>query len=470
LKTFIENYEDLASISQDISKLKTILNKLDIKFRVISTENLPKELIDFIYRENHYALNPYMMRLLLNLYGKIDLEQFELKNFSCIKGSGAELLIERSYAEINDYVEGVFLKIESNTKEEEEILIELLNDVNLTIENGKKVLAQVDAKIYDFTKIKRSKFYEYLIVENKIKPNWSNMLEYHNYYNGAQENDIDEEDTEEEIPDEIVDFINVEENALELSKMNMPMEVKGNNIYETFCRALMVSDRIELNSYKLITKSSPWRFSNLNIEHLDSKRVPILINNGVIWPVLESFVQLKEYHPDCRVLLIEKYPDEFLKIEEDLNFDTEDLKEILNSKTISAEYKNQFIQRTDDSVLSSNNEILSWIADRLVENRINLEDLSDILIKKVLTCISISAVKRIAVFLKAKYFGDDFSVEFLNYLGANYSDINDTSKRAILVDNQVNRDLLDFLKLKGRISSYSDKSKKKTLKVYHKMV
>lgn len=130
-------------------------------------------------------------------------------------------------------------------------------------------------------------------------------------------------------------FINLINNAEELSKVKIPEEVNSTNVYDKFWKKLLQKEEIEDQSYELITKSSPWWYSDLNFEKISENKINSLINSNCVNPTINSFNSLKEKSVGLNIFLFEKRKSDFFKILDQLTFDSDDMELILKPSILN---------------------------------------------------------------------------------------------------------------------------------------
>jgi hypothetical protein len=345
------------------------------------------------------------------------------------------------------------LQIPTNINEEEEHLINLLNNKKLTIENKESVIKQVVTKISKLSTISDNNLNAFLLDENKLIATWENLL--YNYNTQEIVLNEDEEETEKEISDSCIEFINIIENAEELSKTKIQKEINKENIYGVFWKKLIQIDDLNDESYDFIIKSSPWMYSDLNFGNLSENKIRSLISNGCISPIASSYIELKEHFDGLNIELFEKRKTEYFKIINDINFDSSDIELILKSQNFNNSEKLTILNLCSDEIVTTNNNLI-------LLSTIIINDNSFIVKENILNLIlsnnSVSTTNRLKLFIKnSSKYDNTFIVTFLNNLGGYFSWINDTNTKAKLAKNHENWQLLNILSEKNYISSFTER-------------
>lgn len=442
LKNHLTKDSEILNITSNNDKLISIISDLELKFIDLDFENSPESILDFIYKKNHYDFNEKIVRKIIKKYGEFEQVSFDNSNYSSIKNSKSDSLISYIDANIDNYVKNIYLNIDTNINEEQESYLGLLNHSNLSLKLKKEVIKKVATKISDISLIKDTNLLQCTIENNKVEPKWKNLLFFF-------------KKSEDKILDSTIGFINNIENVNELAKVKMPTKVNDENIFGVFCKALMQSNKINNESFDLITNSIPFWYSDLDIANLDEEKVHSLIKNIVISPTIKSFENLKENYEKLNIKLLEKHKAKFIEKIEELILDANDVELILKSTTLNNIEKLKFLESCSNDTIASNSENLKSLSQLILNDssfRIN-----ELLFKDLITDKSVSIVNRVKLFNKNLFSVDENFIEkFLNNLDSSYSKITNSAKRAKIQDNPDNRELLTNLKRKDYISSFSE--------------
>jgi hypothetical protein len=438
------------NITENHDKLKKVIGELKISFSKIDFENSSDEMLSFIYKGNYYQLNIEMVASVIKKFGEFNQVEFDNSNYFAIKTSKADQLIQYVEANIDDYIKNVYLKVSTNVNEKEEYLIALLNNENVEVDTKKSIILQTETKITKLSIIDDSELYSILLENNKLIPSWENLL-----YCYDNPNIEEEEETEPEISKSIIEFINIIQNAEELSKVKILKEVNSTNVYGKFWKKLIQKDDIDEPSYDLITKSSSWWYSDLSFEEMSDNKIKSLINNTCVNPTIESFNLLKEKSDGLNIYLLEKRKSDYLKILDQLTFDSEDMELVLKSTNLTNSEKLKILSNCSEATITTNNNLKLLSSILLIDNSFVV---SDSILNSILVNNQVPVNERIRLFIKSSNKYDlSFIESFLTNLGGNYAWITDTSSKARIPKNHDNWQLLNVLSNKRYISSFSEK-------------
>lgn len=452
LQSGIENNPDFLEVIHEEQRLKDILTTLSIKFRKINlTSILDKELLKFILDNNHYQINIDMIYMMVKEFGNFDQAAFDQSNYKAIHTSQIEVLIANIEANINAYITNIYLRLENNVQEPEDYLLKIFNHPNIGIAEKLLVVAKTGIHINDLAKVIDKNISSKLVKENKIKVSWENL--YVNFLNN-----------DSEISEELVEFINVIENAKMLASTKIPQPVNGETIYKAFYRAIMENNDISDGPFEYISKPSPWWFSDLDLTDASEKKVTFLIQNTVISPTVKSYLYLQENFPMLSVSLIERHKAKMLEQLSELTFNEDELELVLKSSKLLPSEKNSILQTCSEDIISSKAINHELIAKLIVEHPTFTA--TDDTKMMILNSKHVNPIFRISLFVNLQVPAVEIIESFLESLGGEYAKITDSSKRPKFGDNAHNRALLEKLIRTGYISSFSQKDL--SLKVYHK--
>jgi len=442
---------DFLQIIEDEKKLKKIIEKLELKFENINADS-PSSIIDFVFKGNYYAPNREMIEMLLKHYKKFDSGIFATANFTSIMTSSLDSMIDYISNNLEQYIDSVYLKIETNTDEPLENYLKLLNNESLDENLKEKLIIQVKTKIIDIKTINDSNLWYTLFEYSKVSPVWENIL-------------VCFENEENKFSEVLIDYLNIISNAKELSLIKIPTKVGDKNVFSNLSRSIISENEIGDESYILITKSIPWWYSDLDFSNISENKIKILINNRIVNPTIESFNKIKESHDGLNIYLLEKFPKEFIEKIDELEFDGDDMILILESSLLSISDKKVLFESFDLEIIDSNSKILLILSHFIGQNAgFNLKDSTK---RKILLSTAIPRDKRIELFVQNLVTIDiDFIKLFMNTLGNEYYEITFQDKKATLTDNTLNRKFLEKLASAQYISSFSES--KKGLRVNHK--
>ena len=438
----ISEYEDFFFITKDKERLEQIISILKIKFKKINKDTAKEEL-DFMFTNCFYELNPTIVEFLIS--GNMTLKDpYYTSNYKFIMSCEIDSLKKYVNDLINEYITNLYLNIENNTKEELETYVVLLNNASIKINLKEKLIQKVETSVEDIKTIKENDVRDLLFKFKKISISWNNIYEnfisHENFFSMA-----------------LIDYLNNLEVAEQLSTETIPdtEDSEGNGVYEDFIYALLYQETINDDSYALLTKSIPWRYSEFNVEKLSLNRISILIQNNCVSPTPKAFNYLRTNFDGKQIELIKRHPQKLTEKLEELGLSIKEVEKIIELDDITNAIKYSCIKQLSENDISNSIVIARFLVDTFIPN--SEFDFSDGIKLSLLLNEEINTAKRINFFkYNHSFLTDDEIDEFIKSLGKEYNEIPNKHKHAEISKNEVNCLLLDLLTEIGYISSKSE--------------
>jgi hypothetical protein len=432
------------------TKRREIVESLEILFFRINPES-PKEDLLFLMDNCYYEINIEMLKAIIP-EEKFDLEKFNSKNYSYLRGSSLHSILNYIEENINTYVERILLEIKDNTSEDIESYILLLNNSDLELELKEKLIQKTGTVINDINTVNGIEESHLLFKNSKVAPTWENIQCVF-----SKDNDNLTEST--------ILFLNNEDNATELSKRSMPTDTNkdGIEIYDKLCNAIIHGKYIKDNSYELLLCSIPWCYATFDYKLISKERMKVLIEKNIVNTVIEGYNFLLQNFKGLNVQLIEKDPDKFIEHLDQIELDLPDMELLLRSSKISKEIKFKFINSVEETVIGNSDNNARFVLDNILLDP-NKYSVSDSLKYNLIVMKELSKTERIKLFIQIQDLLDNEKTEtFLISLGNPYEEIPNHKKTPLINRDELNENLMDILKQKGIIVNYSDRNNR----VYH---
>lgn len=362
LKEYIEKKEQVPDNNSFNDKFTELIRKLEVKYQNIDdTYEKNPAFFEFIYKENLYKLNEKMINKMIFIKGeprKKSEEKLKVSHYTTINESEAEDLKQYIEQNINEYIENIFLQIETNIKEDEKYIIELLNNEDLEFENKKSIIEKEEAKISDISQIENQELWEVLFDKNKVTAIWKNILNYYKY-------------KEQKLDEIIIDFISIEENYQELSINKIYNKEFEEEVIKNLASDLISFNELNDESYSYITKSL-YQYVSFYTE-LTNEKIDILLKNNKLSLTQENIDYLKKYYSNKQIVLFENFKKEFLEKYDEFKLDENDYVGILKSNNFTIDEKLTIIDKFDLSVF--NNEVFTnKVIDFYLKNNIKISN------------------------------------------------------------------------------------------------
>ncbi|WP_025141556.1 hypothetical protein [Pedobacter jeongneungensis] len=374
LSVEIAKSSDFLKIEVRREKLIAVIEALNIKFANHGLYEAPLELCNYLYDHDAYQINEGMLREVMAKFGNYNEKKFNESNYTAILRSGCGNLIDYVDANMDSYLDQLYFKLGKNKLEEQEGLIKLMNHKNISPEKKEQIIEHVKTKIADLSQITDLDFAGFLLSEQKVEPNWASLINY--FHRNA------------DIPDDhFRAFVNKNVEVLSKSKIDTSNPIPDEKTVQAFCHALIIDKGISDASYDLILKSIPYHYRDLNLEGLNLEKVKTLVLRKKLRLTSKNFERLKDELSTLKVLLAEKWKNDF--VTEIDNYIPDDflLMGIIKSTTFTVEEKNIVLSKASELLKTPGLEILKALGlQKIVQEQLNIDNqvLSSIFEKKVI--------------------------------------------------------------------------------------
>lgn len=441
LETFICNNPEFLSLIDDSEKLMDIIDLFDIKFTTLTFDGVSEDIRQYIYVKNNYALNPYMLNLMIKTFGDLNKENFNKSNYAAIQLSNCDSLIKYVDAHLAKYINSVYLKLESNKEEQLDYLMDLLNKDEITISDKERILLWTKTLVNDISELEKPSELSVFLLENcKADANWPNLV----FIYSENENSFTET---------LTNFINKPNNAKILS--SEIFNSKENN-HSNFRRAFLLNKNIDDELYSSYVDAFPFIYGDLSFETLSENKVKLLVEKNKLSWNLDNYNKLKLNFNPLHLVFSMNNIQSFFKAFSEINLSELELIELLENHNLEMSPKIKLI-----GLFEIENTITEIKTLTLIGN-INLKHtalkLSVITLSSILLKSSIRSNEKIELFVRnISLFNEDFITSFLNSLDGKYKELNEKGPMPSFRKTDSLVIFLDYLKRIGKISKIKDK-------------
>jgi hypothetical protein len=360
----------------DIEKVKEFLVALDVRFKDLETKNsafrsslfklaeledtafdfYPKvrsALTEFIYEKNLYELNPQMVTYILKHVQNLDADQLahlQTAHLTTIFHSGCEKLIAYINKQLNTYLRNVVLKLETNTEEEEETILSLLNRPDVGQEEKQQLIEQQQTKLTRLTDAP-AELWSLIVKSSRMQPSWTNVLAYFKHFKNIDES--------------LRFYLDKPGNDKALADRSMSEQETGSDVeYQTLAKALLTDPQILNDSIKTIAQGMPYTFFDLELTGLSKERIAILIRHQFIGLTVNHFNWLKEQYPELQLDLLLTNFDTYLTNRAEYPLEATDYIALLTHREISLLQRRQLIETIEPLLIEQDAELNKIISKK----------------------------------------------------------------------------------------------------------
>jgi len=436
MESFISDKPDFLSLIEESEKLINIIDLFDIKFTTLNFEGISEDSKRYVYANNNYALNPSMLGLMLKTFGDFNKDTFNKSNYAAIQLSKCDSLIKYVDDNISKYIDAVYLKLESNIKEQLPYLMNLINKAKILITDKEQILLWTNTLIEDISELdKPSELSDFLLENNKADANWLNLVFLY-------------EQMGNRFTETLTNFINKPSNAKSLS--NKIFNSKEKN-HEAFRRAFLMNKEIKDEIYLTCIDAFPFIYGDLNFEILSEPKVGVLVDKRKLSFDVENYNKLKSKFSSLHLTFATNNITSFFNAFSELNLSEQELIDLLENPSFETSNKIKLIGHFEKENAITEMKALNLIGNISLVHSV-LEP-SEKTMFSILLKSSIRPDKKIKLFVRnVSLFTSDFTTNFLNALGGKYKELNEKGPMPSFRKTDSLVIFFDYLQRVGKIS------------------
>lgn len=413
----------------DIDHLRTLAMEIG---DVGSLEDFP-EVLSFIAQDGLYSISKENIRNIVGLViGWHDLENLEKRNFSTLKEINDQSLLKRIKADFRVYVSDVLLTLKENTEEELTAIVEVLNRDDVEFELRAEFLKKQSVTFSSFDELP-SVFHKIVLEGKQIASSWDNCVGFMN--------------SEAYDPDLLTNYLQDHEVALALSEQPIP----GDEASSGLRKFIGGNGALNPQIYHSYVRLLPKRFNY--IPEVDADKIVILIQEHKISVTPEIFSNLPSF--ELKLLLVAANFTAFEAKKNEYPVDDEFRAKLLRSGITDVQ-KLKLIEDIDQTYIVDNASVAAEVGAILNKYPIDSRRYSADIIKAV--TLNANAVKIQISLLNKLHRALTVSEvrDVLRRLPAPFQDIATFGRSPKIGNNDVNRQLVTWLKDRQIISSFGE--------------
>ena len=314
----IERIDTLFLSNIPDKRLLAIALKNNLHFEYLS-EKTPAKVLDYLYDQNLYAINPEMLQLVAQEHYQE--EAFTGNNYTWMHECGLQKMCDYVDANIQTYVEQVWLYL-STHYEKPQYLVKLLRNEHLSLDDKKQIVSNYKEHDIDISELAEQKE---LCVEiwrqEKMKPSWENVFISYNQVGDAT------------IRPELASYINTELAYTELSKSPFisKREVASGEQIRLMTAELLKCKYIKADVWKRFLNVLPG-YAEIPDGAID-ELVEVVVQGGKLGLSTSNYYQLKANYAGLHLLFLNVHFKKLLSMllaEKEFVFDAEDVSMLPN--------------------------------------------------------------------------------------------------------------------------------------------
>ena len=435
---YFEEHDDILQrlAACHAEKMVSVIDRLDVHFKSLKTENVSNDVLDNVFDKCHYVLNEKMIKTVISYKDDVMSQNFEEKPYSTLVMLGYTALLQYVQDNIKTFVEKIVFVHDSLYDRPEDIvdlLICLEGDMDCQVKLIEREHFHLDClkdcayERVDINKKEWMPVWNALLKKNSVNVSWKNVYDYWKVY---------------QLSDEMKVYISSHVEALStmdassIDDIFIKDLIKANFEPKIECRLLPV---LRLDNF------------DLDIQSIRESTLRAMIDCNYFEFTVERYSIISSISLDIGIFFILKNQDDYMRLKNDITMSGELFERLIFNDDFNEENKQQLFSEYAEKYIT-----------KKVAEQMKIRNLP--VTKKVFEAAWKCAAERRAelvldycTLLNAAELGQYFAK-----LQAPYSDLGDRSRRheVSLPRTKENKELTGYLQKIEYITSWSEKEEK----------
>lgn len=413
-------------------RLLEVVPTLGIKFAKIQIAGVPSNILDRIFDERFYEINPAMIESIVAHKEPAFLSELQTANYTTIQKLGYNALTEYIHDNVETYIEQVVLQ-RGNASESTDAVLDLLDRIIPNQDLCKQLVAHETFQITDISQVYKALeahantdvrvVYDLLLSLQKVTVSWENVHQYWQKF---------------EMTDELTSFVAENSHALSAADPSV--------LDDSIKKDIILSD-IGIDEFTHILECLKLKDFDIGVNEIVKAKLEVMICYQSFAFTAADFEELLEHAPEFCALYISKNQDAFAAIIDQIS---------LNQPVFDS-----LIKRDDIHNATKELVIETYGEEFIAEDTASLLYQMPLKINRTVFGVIweyVPAVEKFAFMLQHLHILE--SADFDHYLvelGSPYDGFKRKSSRhsVIIADNKDNRALVERLQQAQHITSFS---------------
>lgn len=331
LSDYISNkYDYLAIEEPDINKLIHGFKLLKVSFVGFDYDTIDKDLFEEVYNNSLYDINDENIQLIQKeILNVTDTNDIIHKNYTTMASHPDSALTQYINQNINEYIDVVIDMCDGRIYDDENVVIDLLNNDDLTLERKLSYITVLETIITNISKIEDNILWTPLLNTDKVQYSESNLMDCFNTLG---------------LTSTVISYINRCNIDLDFSKYECHEGSKA-QLFDS----ISVCNDVDNSKYKQIMLSLGFKYNNPHCVDISADKLNILIDTKIIQMTEDNLKFIRLNYHEQLFHFISANIGEYIEIMTDRLLEQEELLEILNWD-ISDEQKIKLLELTDNEI------------------------------------------------------------------------------------------------------------------------
>lgn len=353
------------SISEpQISLIADALDLLKVRFEAIDYYVSDKNLFNEIYSRNLYEINQSMIFLILQkVYLLHQNEDFYHKNYSLLLLKPDEPIVGYVSNNMDTYISLVCSICKGKITDDQTNAIAVLNHPDVEKNHKGNYIYALVAEIEELKAIDDSALWTSLLTQHHVPCSKANILSY--YFDSENAFDV-----------VLTDFINTSEPEKGLSYSGV-VQSHGQDKALAFYKSLITNNALKDEKYTALLSTFGTSYPQFTHEGINDNKVIILINLKIIKMNAKNLSFIQEKYTSCKMSFILSDIDEYAQntiTESEENFDLSELKDLLKKK-IADKNMLRLLCFTNEPISIAGTNVSDAVKKHVLENNYCKDDL-----------------------------------------------------------------------------------------------
>ena len=317
----------------DVSRLIDAFKLLGVKFNNLNYDVSSKDLFVAVYNNSLYTLNFSNIKLMLEILHELSEEDILHSNYTHLLQLKDAPIFAHVSGNMEDYMHIILEFCDGDIRDTEIAALELINIDVVSDQTKQCYITCLSTKISDICSIQDKKMWKHCMGESVIASREQNAFEYYAYAKSIDET--------------LLQFVN--EFETEFVFKSIIGTDNRNELIEKFAIALISSNKIDNKHYKQIVNSLVWSYEIFEITGIDSNKINLIIDAGIIIMNAKNLNFIRENYPEHTMKFVRQNIYEYIKIMDASLFVFDELIEIL-SWDVEDKLKLTLLDFTDDPI------------------------------------------------------------------------------------------------------------------------
>lgn len=331
LYDYISNAHDYLAIDNpNIDRLIHCFTLLSVCFKGFDYAELNKDLFQAVYEKSLYEINAENLQLIqIEILNEKNNDDLVHKNYTILYSHPDSAITQYVNQNINEYFEVVLQISDRTIRDDENVVVAVLNNTELSIEHKQSYISALRTTINSIKEIVDYSLWSSLLDADIVQYSECNIMDC---FNAVKLNES------------VISYINRCNIDLDFSKTEYDEETK-----ERLFDSVIICNDIDTSKYKQILVSLKFHYNNFNIKDISNDKIVVLINTNIIRMTANNLEFMRETYPNQNSYFIRKNIEKYVEIMDDALLSREELLEIL-TWDISDELKVRLLEFTAEKI------------------------------------------------------------------------------------------------------------------------